>query len=114
MLGHIDCVAEITEAGRRGEDFVIEIGIPPEFDCLGVEKGSVAIDGVSLTIGAAGRGRLEAYIIPHTLKSTTLGSKKRGGSVNVEFDMIAKHIAKMVKKDGAPRISERFLKEKGF
>lgn len=113
VLGHIDCVGTVREIFRKGDEFTMRIAFSGDFDQLVVEKGSIAIDGVSLTVGEARRGVFSVYIIPHTLKETTLGSKKSGSSVNIEFDIIGKYIAKLnnAKRSG---ITEGFLQEKGF
>jgi riboflavin synthase len=113
VLGHIDCVGTLRDIIKKGDEFIMRIAFPEVFDHLVVEKGSIAIDGVSLTVGRAGKGSCEVYIIPHTLKATTLGSKRSGQSVNLEFDIIGKYIAKLntVNRQG---ITESFLKEKGF
>jgi riboflavin synthase len=113
VLGHIDCIGTIKEIFKKSGEFEMQIAFPGDFDHLVVEKGSVAIDGVSLTVGETLKGAFSVYIIPHTLKETTLGSKKAGSSVNIEFDIIGKYIAKLntVKRG---EITESFLKEKGF
>jgi riboflavin synthase len=113
VLGHIDCIGTVKEISKNSSEFTMRIAFPGGFDHLVVEKGSVAIDGVSLTVGETLKGALSVYIIPHTLKETTLGSKKTGSGVNIEFDIIGKYIAKLnTVKHG--EITEGFLKEKGF
>ncbi len=113
VLGHIDCIGKVKAISRNKGEFVMRISFPEEFNHLVVEKGSVAIDGVSLTIGETAKGTLSVYVIPHTLKETTLGSKKSGSSVNIEFDIIGKYIAKMNKAKPSG-VTEGFLREKGF
>lgn len=113
VQGHIDCVGTIKAIGKKGDGFSVRIALPDGFERLYVEKGSVAIDGISLTIGRVSEKSLEVYVIPHTLKITTLGSKKAGDKVNVEFDVIGKYIAK-VHSPAQPKVTEKFLSDKGF
>lgn len=113
VLGHIDCVGVVRRCGGRQGEHEIEIEFPEEHDKLLVEKGSVAVDGVSLTIGALRQGRFSVYLIPHTLRETTLDSKKAGSLVNIEFDIVGKYVAKLNAKD-RPGITEDFLKSNGF
>lgn len=114
VLGHIDCVGKIRTVERKGEDISMEIEVPKEFAHLTVQKGSVAIDGISLTIGALNENRFKVFIIPHTLRVTTLGVKKIGDTLNVEFDILGKYVARLKKADSGYKITEEFLKNKGF
>jgi len=92
VTGHIDCVGRIKEIRRAGDNYSIEVAFPREHKKLVVEKGSIALDGISLTVGSVRDGNVVAHIIPHTLKVTTLGSKRAGDEVNIEFDIIGKYI----------------------
>ncbi len=114
VLGHVDCVGTITDTGKKGDDVLMKISFSARFAPLAVEKGSIAVDGVSLTIGMAGADSLTVYLIPHTLKATTLGSKRRADTVNLEFDIIGKYIARAAALKGGGRITEGFLRSRGF
>jgi len=114
VLGHIDCLGKIKDIERSGAEFLMEIDIPPDFADLIVEKGSVAIDGVSLTIGEAGKDKFTVYLIPHTVKTTTLGSRCAGDKINIEFDILGKYILRRKLPERTSKISENFLKERGF
>ncbi len=115
VLGHIDCIGRITEIRRTGEEFFVEVEFSKDFTPLVVEKGSVALDGISLTIAEIADSRFKVYLIPYTLKTTTLGSKKIGEEVNIEFDIIGKYIYKSSKlKTQSSKVTEGFLKERGF
>lgn len=92
VTGHIDCVGRIREVKHSGANFSLEVSIPAEYKKLVVEKGSIALDGVSLTVGAVGNSGVTVYVIPHTLKATTLGLKRAGDELNIEFDIIGKYI----------------------
>ena len=90
VLGHVDCLGIIRKKGTIVGNLVFEIAIPPEFDKYCLPKGSVAIDGISLTIQKKKAGFISVYIIPHTLKNTTLSFKGPSDKVNIEFDLLAK------------------------
>ncbi|MDD5174720.1 MAG: riboflavin synthase [Candidatus Omnitrophica bacterium] len=92
VTGHVDCVGKIREIRRAGDGYSIEVTFPEKYKKLVVEKGSITIDGISLTVGAAGDNRAVVHIIPHTLKITTLGSRRAGDGVNIEFDIIGKYV----------------------
>ena len=94
VLGHVDCVGTIKSVSKADGEFAIGVGYPDEFNNLVVDRGSIAIEGVSLTVSRSERGLLEVHIIPHTSKNTTLDAKKAGDMVNVEFDILGKYIAK--------------------
>ncbi len=114
VQGHIDCVGTVKNIGRDENGFFIKISLPGGFEGLYIDKGSVAIDGVSLTIGKVARESFEVYVIPHTLKETTLGSKRSGDMVNVEFDIIGKYVIKTQDTRHRSQVTEKFLEDKGF
>lgn len=94
VQGHADTVGEISAIDQVGETAVFKVSFPESFSNLVVEKGSITIEGVSLTVVEAGAGLLSAALIPHTLSRTTLGDKKPGEAVNLEFDILGKYILK--------------------
>ena len=96
VQGHVDGIGRIAERTRQGEWETVRFTCPPELTSLMVPKGSVAVDGVSLTLVDVGRDCFGVMLIPHTLAMTTLGIKQTGDAVNIETDMIAKHVAKLV------------------
>ena len=97
VTGHVDAVGKIREKIPNGEWQTVWFDIPVESDPLLVHKGSVAIDGVSLTLVNVDSGLISVMLIPHTLEHTTLGSKQPGDLVNLEFDLLAKHVQKLLK-----------------
>lgn len=97
VTGHVDGVGRILDRVPSGDWEIVWFGIPPGFDELLVEKGSIAIDGVSLTVVGVKADRFSVMLIPHTRSATTLGLKPTGGAVNLEFDMLAKHVRKLVR-----------------
>ena len=96
VTGHIDCTGTVLEKTASGEWLTIWFAYPREFGELLIGKGSVAADGVSLTIVDAVREKFSVMLIPHTRDHTTLGLKGPGGSVNLEFDLLAKHVRKIM------------------
>ena len=99
VTGHVDCVGQLLEEAVTGDWLTIWFGFPAgEFDALLVGKGSIAVDGVSLTVVDARGDRFSVMLIPHTREHTTLGSKKPGAAVNLEFDLIAKHVQKLFQR----------------
>ena len=114
VSGHVDCVGKIRDMRKTGGEVSFEIEIPGGLNDLIIEKGSIAIDGVSLTVGEAGNDNFKVYLIPHTLGTTTLGEKKTGDKLNIEFDIIGKYVAKLNAAGRRPAITKEFLKEKGF
>lgn len=98
VTGHIDSVGIIKKKVKEGETFLFEIEAPEEIINYIIPKGSIAVDGISLTIVDFGKNRFSVSIIPHTLEITTLGFKKVGNKVNLEADMIGKYVFKMMKR----------------
>lgn len=115
VQGHVDCVGSIKRIEKNADSYSLTFSIPERFGDLVVDKGSVAIDGVSLTVGDRSSGTFTVYIIPHTLKCTALAFKRTGDPVNIEFDILGKYITRHLSQS-APKITvtEEFLKEKGF
>lgn len=98
VSGHIDCQAILVEQAQQGEWQYLRFAVDEVYDELLVTKGSVAIDGVSLTLVDVAPGGFRVMLIPHTLSATTLGKISAGDSVNIEFDLLAKHVQKLVAK----------------
>ena len=96
VQGHVDCVGALISITQEGDFAVYRWSHPIEYADLVVAKGSIAVDGVSLTIVDPDRGSFGAALIPETLRRTNLGASRIGDSVNLEFDMIAKYVHKLV------------------
>ncbi|MFH1640941.1 MAG: riboflavin synthase [Candidatus Omnitrophota bacterium] len=90
VTGHVDCIGIIRSKSYSQDNLVFEITVPNEFMKYILEKGSVALDGISLTVAGRKSNTFSVYIIPHTLKNTTLGFKGPSDKVNIEFDILAK------------------------
>jgi riboflavin synthase len=93
VSGHIDCIGIIRKKNYINSNLCFEIAVPVEFMQYLIPKGSVALDGISLTLADKRSNTFRVYIIPHTLKNTTLGFKGPSDKVNIEFDMLAKKSA---------------------
>lgn len=100
VQGHVDAVASVLERRDLQEHRVLAFSIPPELSPYLVAKGSVTVDGVSLTVSALGSDRFEVALIPHTLEATTLGSRSPGERVNLEVDVLAKYVERILAQRG--------------
>ncbi len=100
VQGHVDCTAELIERRIDGEWELLAFGLDPAWTRLMVPKGSVAVDGVSLTLVDVRPESFSVMLIPHTLSVTTLGGLRVGDLVNIEADMLAKHVAKLLNSEG--------------
>ncbi|MGE5544343.1 MAG: riboflavin synthase [Bacillota bacterium] len=118
VLGHVDGVGRIIEQQRVDIALVTRIGSPPELLRYVLPKGSVAVDGVSLTVVENLADSFTVSLIPHTAKLTTLGWKKPGDLVNLETDIIGKYVESLMKGAGSSSNQERmdlaFLQKHGF
>jgi len=97
VQGHIDCVAAIRAWEPLGPDYRLEIDLPPRFARYVIEKGSIAVDGVSLTVAHLDDKSFTTWIIPTTRNRTNLSAARPGAPVNLEFDMLAKYVDRILK-----------------
>ncbi len=117
VSGHIDGVATLSRRQTQGNAIVIGFSVSSALSDFMIEKGSVAVDGVSLTINACGPAFFEVAIIPHTATLTTVGLKQVGAAVNIETDMIGKYVARFVgraKGAASSGIDMDVLRKNGF
>lgn len=114
VSGHVDETGILLSANKRGRDYELRIGCSTRLAGYSVLKGSITIDGISLTISALGDDWLEVNVIPRTWETTTLSSCNAGDMVNLEGDIIGKYIARLMGKDSAGGITEKLLRESGF
>ncbi|MFC7116236.1 riboflavin synthase [Natronoarchaeum sp. GCM10025703] len=96
VQGHVDGVAEVRDIRQVGEDWEFEFGVPEEFDQYVVEKGSIALDGISLTVADRTDESVSVAIIPTTYEMTTLSEKSVGAPIHLEVDVIAKYAERML------------------
>jgi riboflavin synthase len=116
VQGHVDSTGEFLSAAPLGDqNWWLRIRVPAELDPYLVEKGSVAIDGISLTIAALEGDILSATIVPHTWRNTTLAGYRPGDRVNLECDILAKYVAKALGKAGGKEpLTVEKLRENGY
>lgn len=96
VFGHVDAVGEILALDPAGESRRLEVRVPGSLAPLIAVKGSIAVDGISLTVNEAGADRFASNIIPHTWRATNLAERKAGDKVNVEADMLARYVARQL------------------
>ena len=96
VQGHVDATGKILDLSEHGQDHRLEIALPEEIQSLCIDKGSLAIDGISLTIAELKDDSAVFWIIPHTMQETRLNDAEVGQKVNLEADVIAKHVAKLM------------------
>ncbi len=120
VSGHIDCTAAVVEIKTIGDFTIFSFLLAEKLSRYIIEKGSVTIDGVSLTVNQCDHERFSVSIIPHTLQTTTLGLLKKGSKVNIEVDIIGKYVEKLMaartaaKRTTGTEMSTGFLAEHGF
>ena len=112
VLGHVDCVGRVVERSSRAGSIVFGIALEPGLSKYVVAKGSIAIDGISLTVNSCEGDRFYVNIIPHTAEMTTLAGKKAGDSVNIETDILGKYVEKLLHPGKG--VDMDFLREHGF
>jgi riboflavin synthase len=103
VQGHVDGVGKVAAARPEGESTVLEVAAPPDLLRYVVEKGSVAVDGVSLTVAARLPEGFAVALIPHTMAVTTLGPQAVGRAVNLEVDVVAKYVESLAGPYAPPR-----------
>ena len=96
VTGHVDGVGTIASVKRKGDFTVFTFRVPPKLGSLLVSKGSVAVDGISLTVNECSRERFSVVIIPLTLQNTNLRTRSLGDKVNIETDLIGKYVQSFV------------------
>jgi len=116
VQGHVDGTGEFLSLEALGdENWWLRVRVPAELDPFLVFKGSIAIDGISLTIAALEGDVLSVTIIPHTFKNTTLGGYRPGAKVNLECDILAKHVEKLLRSlDVKNPLTVEQLRENGY
>lgn len=119
VTGHVDTVGRISKREHKENAIYLDVTFPEAFNHLVLNKGSIAIDGTSLTIFEVSHSTLTVSIIPHTAKESVLGFKKVGEIVNIEYDLIGKYLYAFLEKNDQNkqqkgRMSAEFLKDNGF
>lgn len=102
VLGHVDGIGRVVRKKSSGKSFSLEIEMPPSVLAFLVPKGSIAVDGISFTVQEIGKQTIQIAVIPHTAKTTTLGKRNVGDRVNIEADVLSKHLTHLVKSHVTP------------
>ncbi len=118
VSGHIDCVGTIAARESDGRSVRLKIKVPEEYGRYLAKKGAVCVDGVSLTINTVSAGAFEVNIIPHTAEETIIGNYVVGAAVNIEVDLLARYIERLLDRDETAKadgdISRDFLEAHGY
>ena len=113
VSGHVDCLGTVKSQHEDARSVRIALEIPPEFAPYVAKKGSVTVDGVSLTVNEVRGSVFEVNIIPHTAEVTIIGEYAEGTRVNIEVDLLARYVERLLSKDH-DGLSMEFLKEHGY
>ena len=118
VQGHVDAVGKVLAIQADGDFAVWRFLLPDSIERYVVEKGSIAVDGISLTVASLTSEAFEVALIPHTLENTNLRTRQIGDEVNLECDVLAKYVESMLKQrktgPAKSRLTEEYLKERGF
>jgi riboflavin synthase len=117
VQGHVNGIGIISEIKKLGENYLVEILIPDELEKYLIKEGSIAINGISLTIADLNKNEVSLSIIPHTWHNTNLKVQKVNSKVNVEIDILAKYVEKLLTRENdssSKAITENWLKEIGY
>lgn len=117
VQGHVNGIGTISEIKKLGENYLVKILIPDELEKYLIKEGSIAINGISLTIADLNKNEISISVIPHTWQNTNLKDKKVNEKVNVEIDILAKYVEKLLAKrsgNSDKNITESWLKELGY
>ena len=113
VSGHVDCVGTIVSVSNDARSIRLGVEIPAEFARYVARKGSVCVDGVSLTINEVSGNTFDLNIIPHTAETTTIGDYAVGSTVNIEVDLLARYVERLLAKDQSG-MSMEFLEAHGY
>lgn len=101
VSGHVDGIGVIKQRQKLGNAIMLTVGVPEALSRYVIHKGSIAVDGISLTITACDADKFTVSVIPHTARSTTIGMKQTGDAVNIETDMIGKYVERFTRSEAA-------------
>jgi riboflavin synthase len=101
VQGHVDAMGTVDDLQPEGDSFRLTVRFPAALEPYIVRKGSIAVDGVSLTVAGVKHDRFDVQIIPHTWRATTFHRLRRGDGVNLECDILGKYVARIVERSGA-------------
>jgi riboflavin synthase len=114
VTGHVDAVGTLVERRSEREFVHLKIQVPKSVSRYVVAKGSIAVDGISLTVNACDGDEIQMTLIPYTLEKTTLINKRVGDQVNLEADILGKYVEKLMEGRESGKVTLSFLREHGF
>ena len=114
VSGHVDGVGHVAAVEPAGRSLKVAIDVPPALARYIATKGSVAVDGVSLTVNSVHAQRFTVNIIPHTQDKTVIGGYKAGTAVNIEVDLLARYLERLLQAGGETKIDRGFLEQHGY
>ena len=116
VTGHVDGVGEVIALSPQGRSTLVTIELPPGLERYVARKGSIAVDGVSLTVNGVRERRFDVNIIPHTSAATIIAEYRSGSAVNIEVDIIARYLERLEQSEGAVKsgITLEFLQKHGY
>jgi len=118
VQGHVDGVGRVAQIEKRGQSIELSVEIDPGLERYLAAKGSVTLEGASLTVARLSEGRFTVALVPHTLEHTLFGQARVGQSVNVEVDILAKYVERMLEHRHGPakptKLTEAWLKDQGY
>ena len=114
VSGHVDCIGTIRSREADARSIRLAIDIAPEYKQYVAKKGSICIDGVSLTVNEVSDATFEVNIIPHTAEVTIIGDYGVGDEVNIEVDLLARYLERLLNADGEQGITKEFLRDHGY
>ena len=113
VSGHVDCVGRVTQREADARSIRLQFEIPQDYAHYVARKGSICVDGVSLTINEVSGNSFDLNIIPHTAEATIIGSYAVGTTVNIEVDMLARYVERLLERDDSS-ITKDYLREHGY
>ena len=114
VSGHVDCIGVVESRHSDARSVRLKIRIPDEYRRFVAKKGSICVDGVSLTVNEVSDDCFEVNIIPHTAEVTIIGDYSRGTRVNIEVDVVARYLERLIRMDDDAGITRDFLKAHGY
>ncbi|MCD6170518.1 MAG: riboflavin synthase [Candidatus Latescibacteria bacterium] len=114
LTGHVDGVGEITRRQQQASSTMLTVKIADQLKRYVVPKGSIAVDGISLTVVSVSDTLFTVSIIPYTWQNTTIHLKPPGAKVNIETDILAKYVAKLIECEAQPKMTQQWLQLQGF
>lgn len=114
VLGHVDCIGTIKLINKLSTSYEVFVKIDKKYSDLLIPVGSIAVDGISLTLAEITESGFKVAIIPHTWNQTIISIKKPGESVNIEFDILGKYVKRILTGNSKKEITEEWLKKMGF